>query len=1125
MKLTEFKAWLRPRIYKFRKPQYLWIQADIAHATGDHARAESIYRRLARRSLKSPDAYLYAGLAEQRLQRTSQALQLLESGLNKYPHSQLLLNNYSRICLEHGQIDLAISKFSSDESNERQTYEGLFAKFPEPHIQSNLIAHGLRKDLSDIAAQKLNGLLETSSDNVLLWRLADILLAQRHDNEARLIYRKLAAVPAENVLGVVHSSLSEYRLGNALRAADTLEVGIRQYPDATELLGYYAFVCSHLGQMDRVLRVLGMANGSDERDVCRIAFDKFPEPHLQASLISHCLFRGYADVAEEKLNALLEKDADSFQLWALADTLLHNRRGDLAKLIYQRLAARPAENAEGLVHSALSEHRLDNSTRAADLLEAGISKYPENAELVDHYAVICAKLGQLNRLIGVVAAAAKTEEQACEIIFDRFSAPQIQVGLIDYCLKAGLEDLAERKIKSIESGSGDPLAMWQVAELLLLHERTAEANAIHKKLTERSLASAEDYYLSSLAYICLADLGKCLFDLERGLSRYPREEQLLSLYMRICAKRHEYKRYLNFLSTPGAGFPAPVAILEFYRESMSAPVDFVIGLRDIESLFDKQDVVLLREDFLRYLEKNPQPIKIAKVLMFFCRYLDLPVSFGDGLYEVLKNAYKPESGERQSLLILNKMTPPMIPERPIDAQNVINEFIQAGFRLAQSSAELDEPIADMTNNWTPWQYVFCLVAPKLYGEAIQALEKLIFKSWPKLNFTAPHIGGAVDPRRRKNKKIRLGFIVHDSMPMMSGFLPRLDPNRFETVFLRPGKPGQSIAAKSWISRAGKVVQYSDVDMYAALQIIADEELDIIVSGPSIAAVYYPMMARLAPLQMVLLEPNWTDGLTNADYYISWRQAEPANPSDFYKTKTAFFQHPPYWIERPEVDKLGSISAEARADVRKRLLNAAPDTRIYLCANTPPKIHPDMDDIFFDILDRDKEAILVLLRGEYPPAQSLRARLRAKLGSRYERVIFVPTMSKDDAHMLLQSVDCCLDSYPLCGMSSSFDGTMLGITTVTLPAEIPFGRWTAAIYEYIGLDGLTAGSRQEYVDIALKLASDANWRARISSEMKEKSSRYVESQASSDEFQEFITQSWKRRLDGLPPSHWLNDGWR
>jgi predicted O-linked N-acetylglucosamine transferase (SPINDLY family) len=184
----------------------------------------------------------------------------------------------------------------------------------------------------------------------------------------------------------------------------------------------------------------------------------------------------------------------------------------------------------------------------------------------------------------------------------------------------------------------------------------------------------------------------------------------------------------------------------------------------------------------------------------------------------------------------------------------------------------------------------------------------------------------------------------------------------------------------------------------------------------------------------------------------------------------------------------------------------------------------MDDIFRNILERDPESIVVLLRGEHPPAKSLKLRLQEKLGSLSERIMFLSTLGKQDAHLLLQSVDCCLDSHPLCGMSSSFDGAMLGVPIVTLPASVPFGRWTAAIYEYIGVSDLTAKDKEDYVNIALRLASDKMWHQEKSREIAGKAACYVESRKSSLEFQEFIVQSWNRKTAGLPVTNWISGQW-
>jgi hypothetical protein len=130
---------------------------------------------------------------------------------------------------------------------------------------------------------------------------------------------------------------------------------------------------------------------------------------------------------------------------------------------------------------------------------------------------------------------------------------------------------------------------------------------------------------------------------------------------------------------------------------------------------------------------------------------------------------------------------------------------------------------------------------------------------------------------------------------MSGLAERLDKDIFETVFLHAGKCGGSQTTNDWIARSDATVEYSGANAYSAMDTIAKLELDILISGFCVPQIFFPLMARLAHLQMVLLEPNWPDGIKNSDYYISWRLAEPANYKDFYETPGSLLRTPPYWI--------------------------------------------------------------------------------------------------------------------------------------------------------------------------------------------------------------------------------------
>jgi predicted O-linked N-acetylglucosamine transferase (SPINDLY family) len=366
-------------------------------------------------------------------------------------------------------------------------------------------------------------------------------------------------------------------------------------------------------------------------------------------------------------------------------------------------------------------------------------------------------------------------------------------------------------------------------------------------------------------------------------------------------------------------------------------------------------------------------------------------------------------------------------------------------------------------------------------------------------------------------------MAHPAMPMMSGLMAGLNRSRFEPIYLGPGKPDNSYTAQSWQERGSKAIFYDENDTRAAIETISAQKLDIVLSAPSQPAVFYPVMAKLAPLHMVVLEPNWTDGFPTSDYYISWRAAEPPRPEKFYRSKVAYLDHPPYWIDN-RYDFDIKLTERKRQAILTKLTGKKPGDRVYLCPSTPPKLHGLMDEIILGILKKDPAAIVTFLRNDFPPASNLHIRWREKFGKRYERIRFLPTLDRKEAHLLLHAVDCNLDSYPIGGMSSSFDGAILGIPTITWPADIPFGRWLASIYEYIGVSDLTADSRDCYVDMAIRLATDKSWHRKKSMEIKSKSKILVENPKAIECLQAFLLAAWKRHSSGLSNANWMSNAW-
>lgn len=459
---------------------------------------------------------------------------------------------------------------------------------------------------------------------------------------------------------------------------------------------------------------------------------------------------------------------------------------------------------------------------------------------------------------------------------------------------------------------------------------------------------------------------------------------------------------------------------------------------------------------------------------------------------------------------------PLVFENGIDDEEFVQNFCSECRKLSGEAIELSDPVADLGPTCIPWQAIYTRAVPHMYSDASTALHDLCARVWPNLTWTASHLSGPPP----ENRKIKVGFTCLDFMPMISGLMERLDGEKFEKIYLRPPYPGPAgETARNWLARADRTVELPVDSVRSVQEAIAAEKLDIIVAGPSLPMSIYPMMARLAPIQITIIEPNWCDNFPTSDYYITWASAEPRDFKLYHRSAVALFQNPPYWLEMPPKNMRQSTIASSD------LLAVAPNhQRVYVCPTQPAKLHPSFDEVLRALLVKDPEGIVVFLRMDNSVGDAIQNRMKKSLGFLSERLVFLPALRPEEAHALLGSVDCVLDAYPLGGMSSSFIAAAIGTPTVSLPAEMPFGKWMGAIYAYIGVEGLTAGSPEQYAEIAYRLASDSDWRESKAIEIRSKRSALIEREESAEEFERFLLAAVQRLSDGHQPTDWVNGDW-
>lgn len=702
------------------------------------------------------------------------------------------------------------------------------------------------------------------------------------------------------------------------------------------------------------------------------------------------------------------------------------------------------------------------------------------------------------------------------VLSSSFCNAPIRGALYEHFLRLGDLPFA-RKILRLSSSTRDAsLALWLMADAAESQGLRDEAAETYREVTSLKLQTEVDYLHVGLAFYRLRHDRRAIEVLQEGRITFPNSPQLLESFEYVCTASGNVSLIAASLDSRESSLAYLIEHVGHYAKK-GVPEYFVIHHKGYVLHLGEQDFELLADAFIAVLQDNLPDQKRRELLLFFARMLDGDAAFCQSLYDVLKNGNVKDDFK---LDILYHLTCMYIPARKVSADEVHNEFQRSCTVLSEQKMLLDDPIRDLTESFSPWHALFSLCSPTQYAAAMESFQTFSLKVWPQLNYTAPHIGAR---RRVSASKIKIGFMAHPAMPMMSGLMSGLDRTKFEPIYLGPGKADNSYTAKTWQERGNEAIFYNDADMRLAIETISAQKLDIVLSAPSQPSVLYPVMAKLAPLNIVVLEPNWTDGFTSSDYYMSWLPAEPPIPERFYRSKVAYLDHPPYWID-DRFDHSVKLTELERQKILARLTGKKEGERVYLCPSTPPKLHSLMDEIILRIMERDPNAVFACLRSDFPAARNLQIRWREKLGRNFERIRFLPTLERSDAHLLLHAVDCTIDSYPIGGMSSSFDSAILGIPTVTWPAEIPFGRWLTAIYEYIGVTGLTADSMTGYVDLAVRMANDPRWRREKSMEIRLKSHVLVENKASLEGAQTFLLAAWDRYEAGLPNANWISNRW-
>jgi tetratricopeptide (TPR) repeat protein len=232
--------------------------------------------------------------------------------------------------------------------------------------------------------------------------------------------------------------------------------------------------------------------------------------------------------------------------------------------------------------------------------------------------------------------------------------------------------------------------------------------------------------------------------------------------------------------------------------------------------------------------------------------------------------------------------------------------------------------------------------------------------------------------------------------------------------------------------------------------------------------------RLAPVQILTWGHPDTSGIKTMDYYLSADLFEGDEAEDHYTEKL---------IKLPNLgcnySKLTITPKEP--DLIK--LGIAPDNLILLCPGTSFKYGSTrFDTILVGIALKLTNCKFIFFNQQKDWTSILKERFKKsfnKFGLNYEDyIIFIPWLNKEEFYGLMHLSDIFLDTIGFSGFNTAMQSIDCALPIVTLEGRFMRGRLASGILKRMGLEELVAHSNDEYINIAVKVAQDKDYRKQL-----------------------------------------------
>ncbi|MDZ4074559.1 MAG: acetylglucosamine transferase [Hylemonella sp.] len=325
------------------------------------------------------------------------------------------------------------------------------------------------------------------------------------------------------------------------------------------------------------------------------------------------------------------------------------------------------------------------------------------------------------------------------------------------------------------------------------------------------------------------------------------------------------------------------------------------------------------------------------------------------------------------------------------------------------------------------------------------------------------------------RRLRIGFLspdfrTHAVMYFVEGLLAQLDRRQFEVFafYLDAHEDAVTLRVQHHADHFSRLAKLSTQEQ---VQRIREQGIDILIdlAGHTGGNGLLAMAHRLAPVQVSWIGYPATTGLTAIDYKFTDEVTDPPGADDQYSER--LYRLPTFFCCYRPMSRQPLWRYQPRYLVRSTpALSTGHIT--FGCCNNLGKLTDEVLTLWGRLLTRLPQARL-LIEGKSldnaPFAASYRERC-ARLGIDPQRLDLVP-LNPSNQYLTYHQIDIALDPFPLTGGTTTCDVLWMGVPVVSMAGDSFKSRLGTGLLTYLGRSEWLARAADEYLEIAVALASD------------------------------------------------------